>query len=101
MCIQCLGCNIRILHRARDERLSLFLYRAGVVPFQGTDFARKRNSIIAIVEQLPTDRMALPGKIRYDFAQAFQSRVPSSVYMAEVSADPAGSGAESREIGRK
>ena len=38
---------------------------------------------------------------RYDFAQSFQLCVPSSVYMAEVSVDPAGSGAESREIGRK
>ncbi|KYN42946.1 hypothetical protein ALC56_02750 [Trachymyrmex septentrionalis] len=37
---------------------------------------------------------------RYDFAQSFQLCVPSSVYMAEVSVDPAGSGAESREIGR-
>lgn len=58
--------NIEIFHRARsDERLPLLLHRARVVPFQGTDLARKRNSIIAIVEELPADRMALPGKIRF------------------------------------
>lgn len=66
----CASVLLQHKNRARDERLSLFLYRAGVVPFQGTDFARERNSIIAILEQLPIDRMALPGKIRFPVVSA-------------------------------